>query len=185
VEVNEIAQSVALEEPALAGKREAVSWDEQFAELVNRHSRYVFRVAYSVLRNLHDAEDAVQETFLKVYRSRRWEHVENERAFLARAGWRIAVGQAAKRTGEAKEVDPRPMDRNPEEAAILADRNALVTRLIDALPEDLRLPLALSAVDEMTSPEIADVMGIPEGTVRGRLMRARQILKEKLAAYAR
>jgi RNA polymerase sigma-70 factor (ECF subfamily) len=48
-----------------------VSWDERFAALVQRHSRFVFRVAYSVVRNLHDAEDAVQETFLKVYRGRR------------------------------------------------------------------------------------------------------------------
>ena len=70
-------------------------------------------------------------------------------------------------------------------AVISADRGALVARLIDALPEDLRRPLALSTVEEMTSAQIAAVMEIPEATVRGRLMRARQILKEKLAAYVR
>ena len=169
----------------MAGKAEAVSWDEQFAALVNRHARYVFRVAYSVLRNLHDAEDAVQETFLKLYRSRRWEHVENERAFLARSAWRIAVDRVPSRAGELRELDLPAPGQNPEQAAISADRSALVARLIDALPEELRQPLALSTVEEMTSQQIAAVMEIPEATVRGRLMRARQILKEKLAAYAR
>jgi RNA polymerase sigma-70 factor, ECF subfamily len=76
-------------------------------------------------------------------------------------------------------------DRNPEQEAIAADRAALVARLIDTLPEELRQPLALSTVEEMTSGQIAVVMEIPEATVRGRLMRARQILKEKLASYAR
>lgn len=169
----------------MAGKSADLSWDEQFAVLVDRHARFVFRVAYSVLRNLHDAEDAVQETFLKIYRFRRWEHVGNERAFLARAAWRTAVDRAPKRTVPSHEIDLPAPEQNPEQAAISADRNALVARLIDALPEELRQPLALSTVEEMTSQQIAAVMEIPEATVRGRLMRARQILKEKLAAYAR
>lgn len=179
------ANSFALEEPVVAGKSAHLSWDEQFAALVDRHARFVFRVAYSVLRNLHDAEDAVQETFLKIYRFRRWEHVGNERAFLARAAWRTAVDRVSKRTVASHEIDLPAPEQNPEQAAIAADRNALVARLIDALPEELRQPLALSTVDEMTSQQIAAVMEIPEATVRGRLMRARQILKEKLAAYAR
>jgi RNA polymerase sigma-70 factor (ECF subfamily) len=57
-----------------------------------------------------------------------------------------------------------------------------VHRLIDALPEELRQPLALSTVEELTSPEVARILGIPEGTVRTRLMRAREILKQKLIA---
>jgi RNA polymerase sigma-70 factor (ECF subfamily) len=56
---------------------------------------------------------------------------------------------------------------------------------MDALPEELRQPLALSGIDELSSAEIAAAMGIPEGTVRTRIMRARQILKEKLASYER
>jgi len=176
------AQSVALEEPALS---EGLSWDDRFADLVRRHSRFVFQVAYSVLRNSHDAEDAVQETFLKIYRMRGRDHIENERAFLARAAWRVAVDRAPRRPAAPPDVDlPAPGD-DPEQAAISADRGALVARLIDALPDDLRRPLALSTVEEMTSAQIATVMDIPEATVRGRLMRARQILKEKLAAYAR
>jgi RNA polymerase sigma-70 factor (ECF subfamily) len=175
---------VVLEDPAVAATG-AASWDEQFADLVNRRSRFVFQVAYSVLRNLHDAEDAVQETFLKLYRTGRWDHVTDEKAFLARAAWRVAVDRAPKRATISTDIDLAAPGQNPEQAAISADRHALVARLIDALPEDLRRPLALSTVDEMTSQQIAAVMDIPEATVRGRLMRARQILKEKLAAYAR
>ena len=67
-----------------------------------------------------------------------------------------------------------------EQCAIAADMKLAVQRLIDALPEDLRVPLALSAVEEMTSRSIAEAMGIPEGTVRTRIMRAREILKRKL-----
>ena len=58
--------------------------------MVERHSRFVFRVAYSLLRNAHDAEDAVQEMFLNLYRKQAWRDVRDERAFLARVTWRIA-----------------------------------------------------------------------------------------------
>jgi RNA polymerase sigma-70 factor (ECF subfamily) len=71
---------------------------------------------------------------------------------------------------------------SPEDATIASDWTEVVHRLIDSLPEQLRQPLALSTVEEMTSREIAQVMGIAEGTVRTRLMRAREILKHKLAA---
>jgi RNA polymerase sigma-70 factor (ECF subfamily) len=174
------AQSVALEEPALS-----VSWDDRFAGLVHRHSRFLFQVAYAVLRNSHDAEDAVQETFLKVYRMRRWDQVENERAFLAKTAWRVAIDRAPRRPTGPPDDNLPAAGEDPEQAAVSADRGALVARLIDALPDDLRRTLALSTVEEMTSPQIAALMQIPEATVRGRLMRARQILKEKLAAYAR
>ena len=70
----------------------------------------------------------------------------------------------------------------PSKMAVDADAVMLVHKLMDALPEELRQPLALSAVDEMSSKEIAAVLGIPEGTVRTRLMRGREILREKLTA---
>jgi RNA polymerase sigma-70 factor (ECF subfamily) len=65
--------------------------DAEFTALVQRQSRFVFRVAYAILLNSHDADDAVQETFLKLYRNRGWQHVDNERAFLARVAWRVAI----------------------------------------------------------------------------------------------
>lgn len=72
--------------------------DAQFAALVQRQARFVFRVAYAVLLNAHDAEDAVQETFLKLYRNHGWPQAQNERAFLARAARRVAVDLRPRRT---------------------------------------------------------------------------------------
>jgi RNA polymerase sigma-70 factor (ECF subfamily) len=178
----EVPQQIAFQEPRLAQEEEATACDDRFAALVSRRSRFVFRVAYSILRNVHDSEDVVQETFLKLYRTRRWESMVDERAFLARTAWRIAVDRLPKAHMDAPDSEIPSSRESPEQAVITADWNAAVHRLIDALPEELRQPLALSTVEDLSSREIAGVMGIPDGTVRTRLMRARQILKQKLAA---
>jgi RNA polymerase sigma-70 factor (ECF subfamily) len=62
------------------------------------------------------------------------------------------------------------------------DERATLRRLIDGLPEELRQPLVLSSVVEMTSQEVAEAIGIPEGTVRTRVMRARAELKRRFVA---
>ena len=165
--------------PAFA-QEDATTRHETFASLVERRSRFVFRVAYSILRSVADADDVVQETFLRVYRAGGWERVENERAFLARVAWRLAVDRRPRRRTEEPGPDLAAAGENPEQAVINADRIATVHRLIEALPDDFRQPLALSTVEEMTSQEIAVVLGIPEGTVRSRISRAKQILKDKL-----
>jgi len=116
-------------------------------------------------------------------------------AFVARAAWRAAVDRLRGRAiqagaasperheaevGESAIEDLTSVGPNPEEAAMATDWEAAVHRLIDSLPEELRQPLVLSV--EMNSREIAAAMGIAEGTVRTRLMRARQMLREKIAA---
>jgi RNA polymerase sigma-70 factor (ECF subfamily) len=165
--------------------------EAEFTALVARQSRFVFRVAYGVLLNPHDAEDAVQETFLKLYRNGGWRQAENERAFLARVAWRVAVDR--RRTirpeeplPDLEETPQAPLQLvsshpGPELAMVAANQHALVHSMIDALPEELRVPLVLSASDELTSREIATILGIPEGTVRTRLQRARQVLRERIA----
>jgi RNA polymerase sigma-70 factor (ECF subfamily) len=107
----------------------------------------------------------------------------DEKAFLACAAWRIAVDRLPNTRTAVLDFDVPSSGQDPEQAAIKADWNATIHRLIDALPEELRQPLALSTVEEFNSHEIAQVMGIPEGTVRTRLMRARQLLKQKLGAF--
>ncbi len=156
--------------------------EAEFTALVERQSRFVFRVAYAVLLNAHDAEDALQETFLKLYRNGGWQHVNNERAFLARVAWRVALDRRrAARLDSEMTIDPLSPGPGPEQALVAANQHAIVHAMIDALPEDLRLPLVLSASDELNSREIATILSIPEGTVRTRLQRARQILRERLA----
>ncbi len=157
--------------------------EDRFALLVGRQSRFVFQVAWAVLRNAHDAEDVTQETFLKLYRTGSWERIEDERAFLARTAWRLAVRK--RRRGDADSVcieERRETSADPERSAIASDLHASVQRLIDGLPDELRIPLALSAVEEMTSREIGVAMGIPEGTVRSRINRAREVLRVRMEA---
>jgi RNA polymerase sigma-70 factor (ECF subfamily) len=178
----ESSLQIAFQEHSLTKEQEAAACDDPMARLVKRHARFVFRVAYSVLRNVHDAEDVVQETFLKIHRARGWESMVDEKAFLARAAWRIAVDRLPNVRTAALDFDVPSSGQDPEQAAIKADWNATIHRLIDALPEELRQPLSLSAVEELNSREISQVMGIAEGTVRTRLMRARQVLKQKLGA---
>jgi RNA polymerase sigma-70 factor (ECF subfamily) len=161
--------------------------NEAFELLVRRQSRFVFQVAYAMIRNSHDAEDVVQETFLSLYRSGAWRNMKEERAFLARATWRQAIDRL-RATPRHQENDANILldlpsrEEDPEQTLLDTDKRAAVHRLIDALPEELRQPLALSTVQELNSREIATILDIPEGTVRTRLMRARQLLKQKLAA---
>jgi len=182
------AHAVGLQSP---GDLHAVTRDEdEFSALVQRQARFVFRVAYAVLLNPHDAEDAVQETFLKLYRNGGWRQATDERAFLARTAWRAAVDarrRVSSRTESTIELlgaqtfnSPSP-EPGPEAILLTAGRNALVHSLIDALPEELRVPLVLASHEELNSREIAGILGIPEGTVRTRLQRARQVLRRKLA----
>lgn len=168
--------------------------DAEFTALVQRQSRFVFRVAYAVLLNSHDAEDAVQETFLKLFRNGGWQDLSNERAFLARVAWRIAVDRRPRspqpiatrldsdQYGEPA-AEPASPDPGPEQEIMDANQHALIHSMIDALPEELRVPLVLSASDELNSREIGGILGVPEGTVRTRLQRARQLLRQKLIAF--
>jgi len=155
-----------------------------FAAIVGRHARLMFRVAFSLLRNAQDAEDAVQEAFLKLYRGEAWLRMEDEKAFLARTVWRVALDRMP-----AKEERPFAEDEqfaapgpSPETAAVRESQAALLRRMIDALPEELRQVLVLSAIEELNSREIAALLGIPEGTVRTRMMRAREALKRQFEA---
>ncbi len=146
------------------------------------YSRFVFKVAYGVLRNSHDAEDVVQEVFLRVYRAGT-KDVLDLRAWLACIAFRLAID----RTRRPREVDLGEMEvpsaaPDAEHLAIHRQRVHQVQKLIAALPEELRYPLVLSALEELNSRQIAEVLRIPESSVRGRILRARQLLKEKLSA---
>lgn len=177
-----ICQNIDALEPDRFVKRDtSAELEAHFTALVDRQSRFVFRVAYAILKNPQDAEDAVQETFLKLYRTGWWKGMADEKAFLARTAWRIAINRLPrKKTRESLDAQALSNGDSPEAQAIDADWNAIVHAFVDALPEELRQPLALSTVEELTSREIGLVMGIPEGTVRSRLARARQILKQKI-----
>ena len=162
--------------------------DREFEAAVREHARYVYGVAQAVLRNHHDAEDAVQETFLRYLREERnWAGIRNLRGWLARTAWRVAVDRRRQVVAVSLEeaadavANLRASGASAEEVASHAQMLVLVERLIASLPKDLRDPLTLSTVEEMTSAEIGEVLGIPEGSVRERVARARAMLFEKLA----
>ena len=167
---------------------------DALTQLVQNHARLMYRVAHSVLRHAQDAEDAVQDALLKLHRTDACRHigthVEDARAYLVRTVWRTAFDRLETRKRPAAAThDDAFAERNlrdhragPERAAIDADERALLHELIDALDEDLRQPLLLSAIEELNSREIARVMQLPEGTVRTRLMRARAALRRNFEA---
>jgi RNA polymerase sigma-70 factor (ECF subfamily) len=167
------------------------SREEALEDLVRQHSRLVYRIAYAALRSHPDAEDATQETFLRVLRySRKLAGVENPKTWLARIAWRVAVDRSRQRSGRQEtpiENPEKPLAELPS-ANAAADRvmqgsqlGALLERLIAALPDKLRKPLILSALEEMSPREVAATLGINEAAVRSRVFRARQILRVKLA----
>jgi RNA polymerase sigma-70 factor (ECF subfamily) len=168
----------------------AMGRDERFEEMVVRQARFMFQVAFGLLRNRQDAEDAVQEALLKLYRGEVWLRMENEKGFLARTVWRVALDHLPKPAERMSDVAEMQLASgvsggvgvSPEQSAMDEDERAVLRRLIDGLPEELRRPLVLSSIEEMTSREVAEAMGIPEGTVRTRVMRARTELRRKFAA---
>jgi len=155
--------------------------------LVREHARLVFRVAFSVLRNHHDAEDAAQETFLRVLRQgQSMDVIADPKAWLARIAWRVSLDRIRRTPRDGEEdwsilLDQlRAPEASAEQLASDAQMLRLTERMVANLPSDLRAVLTLSTVEELNSREIAEILGIPEGTVRTRLQRARQTLKEKL-----
>ena len=160
---------------------------DDFALLLRRNSQLLYRIAYSVLRNPQDAEDAVQETLLKLLRWNAWQRIEDEKAFLARAVWRTALSRLSRRRND-EVADPNTAPETacsaptPEGAATAMQRYARIARLIDGLPAELREPLVLSAIEELTSAQVAQVLEIPAATVRSRTMRAREALRERYFA---
>jgi len=183
-------EAILSEAATLVHRQDAQSQDEVLEDLVRQHARLVYRIAYAVLRSHHDAEDATQETFLRVLRyGGKLASVEDHKTWLARVAWRVAVGRSKQR-GRKREIpleDPeRPVDEVPstEVVADAAMHGAQVgerlERLIAALPEKLREPLILSTIEDMSPREVAATLGINEAAVRSRVFRARQILREKL-----
>ncbi|MFZ1140488.1 MAG: RNA polymerase sigma factor [Candidatus Sulfotelmatobacter sp.] len=172
-------------------ERSRADSNDMIEGLVREHSRLVYRIAYAVLRRHLDAEDATQETFMRVLRySSKLATVEDPKTWLARIAWRVAVDRSRQRgrTNEIPLEDPRKPVAEVASSDIPADQtvqgsqvSAALERMIAALPEKLRQPLILSTIEEMSPREVAATLGINEAAVRSRVFRARQILREKLA----
>jgi len=158
------------------------------AALVDQYSSTLYRVAHSILRNSTDAEDAVQEAFLRVMRHRDSLHeIRDQRVWLVRIVWNIALDRKRRAKTRPETDDVTEMARilpakglTPEQVASGAEHHARVLTCLEQLPAKEREVLTLTAFEELNSVEIAEVLGVTESTVRSRLFRARNLMGELL-----
>ena len=188
-----VAGEVILSGEAVHGTEADNIRDRMLEALVREHSRLVYRIAYSVLRRHHDAEDATQETFVRVLKySSKLASVEDPKTWLARIAWRVAIDrsrqQGSKReialeNSENPVVEAASSETAADDVARGAQFGVALEKLMAALPTKLREPLILSTIEEMSPREVAATLGINEAAVRSRVFRARNILREKLSAH--
>jgi RNA polymerase sigma-70 factor, ECF subfamily len=181
---------LALIELVLAGDRRA------FEPLVRKHERRVFRVALAVLGNVEDAEEAMQDAFIKAYR-----HLDQFRGESRFTTWltRIAVNEALQKRqarkksvslDEASDVESKslpgrcePWTSNPEKLYGKQEIRQLVEGAIQALPPIYRETLVLRDIEEMNAQEAAEALGITVPALKSRLLRARLLLRESLGSH--
>jgi RNA polymerase sigma-70 factor (ECF subfamily) len=153
--------------------------------LVREHARLVFRIAYSVIRNHADAEDVVQEVFLRVAKHGA-KGIVDPKAWISRIAWRASVDRYRNlRRSEQEEFDERAhvstfRTVTAEGECISRETLSQLDRMIAVLPSKERDALLLTSVQELTSAEAAAVLGTTETSVRARVFRARQRLAERL-----
>lgn len=181
---------------AALAARAAGGDDVAFERIMRRHNRLLFRTARSILKSDAEAEDALQEAYLRA-----WRALGSFRSEARLSTWlvRIVINEALgrlRRRGaqvlafdatidlpdlsleDVMEDDP---DDRPDRAAMRSELRALMEACIDALPEAFRTVFMLRAVEEMSVEEVSAALGLPEATVRTRFFRARGLLREGLA----
>jgi len=163
---------------------QAPSWEE----IVREHSARVYRLAYRLTGNRHDAEDLTQETFIRVFRSldsyvpgtfEGWLHRITTNLFLdlARRRKRIRMDSTGDETAYWPSSDPFG---SPERAFEHGNLDSDVQRALDELPPEYRAAVVLCDIEGLSYEEIAVTLGIKLGTVRSRIHRARARLRVSL-----
>ena len=171
---------------------------EAFTELVNRYEGNIYRLARHITQNPEDAEDVLQETFLKAY-----EHLTDFQGNSKFYTWlvRIAVNQSLmklrKRKSDASVSLDDPFDTgeenltreiavwdpNPEQTYSREEIRAILEKAVEALPPTFRAVFALRDIEELSTEETAALLNLSIPAVKSRLLRARLRLREKLTRY--
>jgi RNA polymerase sigma-70 factor (ECF subfamily) len=165
-----------------------------FTELVNRYERKIFRLAQNITQNREDAEDVMQEAFLKAYTN--LDSFQGDSRFYT---WlvRIAVNEALmklrkRRPGEFSLDEPvdsgddlMPRDiadwgPSPEQRFARAQMNAILTEAIEKLDPDFRIVFVLRDIEELSTEETAQLLNLSIPAVKSRLLRARLRLRQRL-----
>jgi RNA polymerase sigma-70 factor (ECF subfamily) len=162
------------------------SWDE----VVRVHSARVYRLAYRLTGNRHDAEDLTQDVFVRVFRSLEdytpgtfegWLHRITTNLFLDR----VRRAQRIRFEGlpeDAERVGGR--GRSPEQAYVDTHLDGDIERALASLPPDFRAAVVLCDLEQLSYEEIAATLGVKLGTVRSRIHRGRALLRVALAHRA-
>jgi RNA polymerase sigma-70 factor, ECF subfamily len=161
---------------------------EAIAALVTEYSATLYRVAYSVMRNSAEAEDAVQEAFLRVLKHRdKLNGIRDLRVWLVRITWNVVLDKKRRSKTRPENDDIADFarvlpstDRRADEEVISSQEHARILALIDRLPAKERQALLLSAVEELSTAQIATALGTTESSVRSRIFRARRELSALL-----
>jgi RNA polymerase sigma-70 factor, ECF subfamily len=189
------AVSAATTDDELA-ERAANGEEAAFEAIMRRHNRLLFRTARSILKIDAEAEDALQEAYLRAWRALSTFRTESKLStWLVRIVINEALGRRRRRgaqvfpldsaldladsqTEESMQDDP---DQRPECIAMRSDVRRLMQTRIDRLPDAFRTVFMLRAVEELSVEEVADALQLPEATVRTRYFRARALLREGLS----
>jgi len=193
VVVQKTSDHVLLEE-TLAGDEDA------FAELVRRYRNQITSYIYRMTNDYDGAVDLAQETFLRVYRAAgRYQNTYAFSTYIYRIATNLAISELRKRkrrrlvslTGllsseggqEARDFDA-PDSRPLQDVSLVdSERRAVVKRAISTLPDKYRAPLVLRDVEGKSYDEIALILSTSEGTVKSRINRARNFLRDKMRNY--
>ena len=176
---------------------------EQFTADAMQFAPQLFSTALRMTRNRSDAEDLVQETYIKGWRSfHTFQEGTNLRAWLFRIMTNTYINKynAAKRKGTEVElddveelflykrlgsIDQSKLSSSAEDQMLNLFTDDEVKNALESLPEDFRIPVLLSDVDGFSYKEIAEMLEIPMGTVMSRLHRGRKAMQKMLYEYAR
>jgi RNA polymerase sigma-70 factor (ECF subfamily) len=169
--------------------------NRQFEELTFGYLDQLFRFAYARLGNRHDAEDVVQETYLKAYRAfgtfrngtsiKNWLTqilMNNVRDHYRKASRKVQTVNIA---DEIEESSEEPAQIGPEQEMCDGEIDPFVASALKAIPGTCLTPLLLREIYDASYGEIAQILDIPIGTVMSRLSRARALLRKKLLSDLR
>ncbi len=169
-----------------AGEGAMPTW----SELVQEHADSVYRLAYRLSGNQHDAEDLTQETFMRVFRSLKHYQPGTFEGWLHRITTNLFLDMVRRRAKIRMEALPEDYERvpgtdmTPEEAYNVANLDPALQRALDGIAPDFRVAVVLCDVVGMTYEEIGETLGVKMGTVRSRIHRGRAQLRESLEAQA-
>lgn len=158
---------------------------EGFATLVERYDRAVYHLAYRTLHDVEEARDATQEAFFKAFRSLRTFRPEAKfSTWIFAIAYHACCDRLNRRKHFASEEVPDRADASPgpEHRVIALDEAARLRAAIDALPEKYRTVVTLFHLQGRQYEEIATVLGLPLGTVKTHLFRAKEQLRRLLSA---